>query len=108
MTRKHPNRRMLISLSAEERAQLRGLARGRSLGDVLRRLVQAGLQGHATEVTAGGADRASRLPLQLPRQARRAVADLAGQRGCTPEVMVLTLMSAALRQRAGGGRGNSQ
>ena len=108
MSRKHPDRRMLIPLRPQERAMLRTLARGGSLGDTLRRLVQAGLQEPTSVVAAVDRTGATRLPLQLPRGARRAVEALAHQQGSTPEVMVLTLMYAALHTPTARDGRNSQ
>ncbi|CUH78271.1 hypothetical protein TRM7557_01802 [Tritonibacter multivorans] len=97
MTRKHPNRRMLIPLNAQEREALRVLARGGSLGDALRRLVQVGLTEGVVDLGAVRERAApSRLPLQLPRQARRMVERLAQREGSTPELVVWALLRQAL------------
>ena len=97
MSRKHPDRLMLIPLNAQERAALRVRARGRSLGDALRRLVQAGLSDGTVPLIYPAAS-TSRLPLQLPSLQRQAVAVQALQQGCTPEELVRAFLQAGLKE----------
>ena len=97
MSRKHPDRLMLIPLNTKERAALRARARGRSLADVLRRLVQAGLSDGMVPLIYPAAS-TSRLPLQLPPQQRQAVAAQALQQGCAPEELVRAFLQAGLKE----------
>lgn len=100
MSRKDPRRRMMVPLSAEERAALRGLSRT-SLGDALRRVVQAELaRGLATGdplLSATG----SGLPLQLPRKILQQVTTLADQRNQTATQIIRLALTQHLTAASG-------
>lgn len=97
MSRKDPRRRMMVPLSAQERAALRGLAR-RGLGDALRRVVAEELERGLMLQDLCPAERA--LPLQLPRKLQQQLMELARQLGvCAPELARHALVQQ-LRRRA--------
>ncbi len=74
---------------------LRVLARGGSLGDALRRVVQ-----HELVLLTGGLDPVAviggGLPVQLPRRTLVQVSDLADQTGCGKILVVRSLLQRGL------------
>lgn len=106
MSRKDHRRVLMVPLSGAEIAWLRGRARGRSLGDALRRTVQSALEGGAMGWTDDTCDRAAAsaatgtamrlLPLQLPRGTRLALGDLARELGWSRGATVRCLLAAAM------------
>lgn len=112
MSRKDPRCRIVIPLSQDQRAALRGMARAggrrRSLGDRLRWIVAvelaaglsapeaAGEAGILAEARATGAG----LPLQLPNALRREVHGLAQQWQCSPVLVIQRALEVHLQRRA--------
>jgi len=89
MSRKDPRRILLVPVDARGMALLRVLARGGSLGNALRRLVEQG----------GGAGQTGApvryLPVQLPRRARAMVMALARIWGVSEAQAVAMLLAGA-------------
>ena len=104
MSRKDPRRRIMVPLSTQERAWLRDRARGRSLADVLRRVVQDGL-GQADLVWEGQRIKQScsdtGLPLQLPRKTLHAVVQRSEGMRQSPEDLVRALLVHRMQQDDG-------
>lgn len=89
MSRKDPRARMLVPVSAKGVAWLRARARGRSLGDALRRVVEAALD---DPVPPRGPHGVRRLPLQLPRGIRARLERLAQDTGRDPADLVAAML----------------
>jgi len=94
VSRKDPRRVLMVPLSAELRAALRAEARGRSLGDRVRRLMGPALAGEVPEVDVPGTGGC--LPVQLPKRDRARLAALAQARGIAPERLCAGLLARSL------------
>lgn len=79
MSRKDPRCVILVPLTEVEEAEVRRLARGRSMGDVVRRLVQTSVTG----APPSGDPVARRLAVQLPKALRAVLAEEAAVQGMT-------------------------
>lgn len=94
MSRKDHRRCLLVPLDNTDLTALRVAARGRSLGNALRRCVESALEHGAQDLGISHDKRARLLPVQLPRTARRQVDDLAQLWGVSAAYVVVQLMAS--------------
>lgn len=77
MSRKDSRRTLLVALGPSDLEWLRNRAQGRSLGDTVRRTVEAGLARTVHDVGYIPSEPQRRLPVQLPKMVRSKVETLA-------------------------------
>lgn len=104
MSRKDPRRRMMVPLSSGERDALRSVARGGSLGDALRRVVQQAILKQQDMIVEGDVmcvdvllkDVTRGLPLQLPPKTRAQLQRSARQQDCDIGDLVRAMLIKSL------------